>query len=177
MERSVTPVKTNMIYILEGADGTGKSTLAAAIAKQTNAVVLHQTYNKTWNMKVYLQEIMSEAQTLAHHGINIVLDRWAPSEIIYGNAFRKGPSFDVEKMIDKYVRDPNIVWIYCYNDKAVENHMDNANKREEMFPDISDVVLRYEEYIEESGLPWVKYSYDVFGTDKFVKEVTNERPN
>lgn len=164
-----------MIYILEGADGTGKSTLANEIAKQKHGQVLHPYYDKTWNMEKYHIAFIESAILFANEGIPVILDRWAPSEFVYGDVFRNGPSFDTSKLIEKY-QDLITEWIYCRNDNAIENHLKNKETREEMFDDMSQVVTKFDYYIEYTSnnwlhIPWKIYDFDKVNMKQFVKDL------
>lgn len=82
-----------MITIVEGCDGTGKTTFAKTLAMRDNLTYLHADKPKTdqW-YKEYLQPINST---------NMVLDRWHLGEIvwpeIYGriSLFSDPESFDI----------------------------------------------------------------------------------
>ena len=68
-----------MIYILEGADGTGKTTLARKILDKTNGHYLHSTYDRYWDIQDYHQQIAESAISLDIYQ-DVVIDRWALSE-------------------------------------------------------------------------------------------------
>ena len=158
-----------MIYVLEGPDGTGKSTLAKALAKETHAMVIHPYYNDQWEMKGYLTSIIKFAEDLNNQGINVVLDRWCISELIYGTIFRGGPAFDVPEMVAGY--GSGITWIYCRNDNAAANHLKNKKERDEMFADMTEVAELYDKFIEQSDLDWHVFDFDKINTDDFIAEV------
>lgn len=163
------------IYILEGPDGSGKSTLANAIAKATDGYVIHATYNKNWDMEVYHTILMKTARYLRYMGISVILDRWAPSEHVYGNVFRDGESYDTQKLIDKY--NFNLTWVYCTNDHIAENHLENKKKRDEMFDNMSDISKEFDKYVTNyQYLDWHVYNYYEKTAEEFLKEigVTND---
>jgi broad-specificity NMP kinase len=64
-----------MITIIEGVDGTGKTTYAKRLAKQTNAKYLHadKPTKQLW-YKEYLSPLKSQ---------NMVLDRWHLGELVW----------------------------------------------------------------------------------------------
>ena len=121
----------NKIYILEGPDGTGKSTLASEIVEQIKGHVSHCSYDKSWNIEEYHRSIIEVARKLAQYQ-PVVIDRWAPSEFVYGTVFRNNVSYNTSNLIERFF-DDNIVWIYCRNDDAVKNHKKNIKTRNEMF--------------------------------------------
>lgn len=161
-----------MIYILEGPDGTGKSTLAAEIAKQKDATVLHPYFNKKWDMQAYHTAFIQCAEQMNDNGIPVVLDRWTPSEEVYAKVFRSGAAYDTDAMIDYYYPLLPIVWIYCRNDNAVENHLRNKAEREEMFDSMEKIVEEFDKYVENhQHLNWIVYDYDKVDMEEFVRKL------
>lgn len=164
------------LYILEGADGTGKSTLANAIAEETKGHVLHCSYDKTWNIEDYHCLVMKSAKELVNYQ-SVVIDRWAPSEYVYGHVFRGKPSYDTSLIIEKFI-SKDMVWIYCKSDDAVENHKKNINIRDEMFDDMTKVTKEFDEYVHYTSnnwvhIPWVEYDFDKVNMKSFVKEIVS----
>ena len=158
------------LYILEGADGSGKSSLAKKIARETGGNVLHQTYDKDWNMEEYHEDVIEAAVQLSRYQ-PVILDRWAPSEYIYSKVFRQGETYDTQALIDLWNNEVSIRWIYCRSDKAIENHKRRAATGKEMFDDNERVVAEYDKYVKDSYLPWVTYDYEKNNIYEFFKEV------
>jgi thymidylate kinase len=159
------------VYIIEGPDGVGKSTLAKEIAKQKNAHVIHSSFNKSWDIKDYHIKLMTHAKNLEKSGIPIVLDRWAPSEQVYGDVFRGGPRYGIMTLIRRY--NKNITWIYCRNDNTIKNHLKHLDERHEMFDDMTIVVARFDKFIKETQeeLNWITYDYDKNNKKEFVEDL------
>lgn len=92
---------TYPIFVLEGPDCGGKTTLAEVLAKKCGAKRLHATYRFKGRMHLYhlaqFRLALKTAQTRP-----VVMDRWWPSEIAYGNTYRSGPepNFDYEFFIE-----------------------------------------------------------------------------
>lgn len=161
----------NKIWILEGPDGVGKTTLANEIADQTKGHVLHCSYDQSWNMQDYFSTIMNTAELLAVYQ-DVIIDRWAPSEWVYGNVFRGAAAFDVFDYIKPYASDKNIKWIMCKNVNAVANHIQNQKIRPEMFNDMTDVVANFSLFESDTPeLGWIDYDYDKVDMKEFVKEL------
>lgn len=159
------------IYILEGPDGTGKSTLAEALQRETKGHLLHLTFNKDWNMQEYYDSIDTVLLHLTQYQ-DVIIDRWIPSEVVYGSVFRGGTKVDVEGFMNEMAWYKDVKWIYCWNEKAIENHLKNKEVRKEMFDDMTDVVNTFEGYIAASDLPWIKYNFNHVELSSFVKEIT-----
>lgn len=77
-----------MLFVLEGCDGTGKTTAAKKLAEVFNAEIIHCTA-QTPNTYEYFKEIIEEADKR-----NIVADRFCYGQFVYQN-----PS---ERPLDSY---------------------------------------------------------------------------
>lgn len=166
-----------MIYILEGPDGVGKTTLARAIQDKTKGHILHCTWKEEFNMEDYFTDILDAAIELEPYQ-DVVIDRWAPSEWVYGHVFRGGPAFDVFDFIKEKVLDENIPvkWIMCRNNNAVLNHKKNMKEREEMFEDMTDVVANFMLFENDTPeLNWVEYNFDKVKMEDWVDEHITRR--
>lgn len=165
-----------MIYVIEGADGTGKSTLAEKIAQKLNGQVIHCIYRSDIDMYQYHSMVMHFAISL---GIPVILDRWAPSENVYGSVFRNGESYDVDGLIQFFLdRAPGrIKWVYCTNKNVVENHKRNMQQRHELYDDMTLIDDAYDRFVRRhSQLDWFIYDFDNTDTDVFIETLTRQEP-
>ncbi len=161
------------IIILEGPDGTGKTTLANRIAERTKGSILHSTYRKGMKVDDYHFAVAQAAFLIASEGDTVVIDRWAPSERIYGTVFRGGESYSTDQFIDNLLASTPvpIKWVYCRNDHAVENHLKNKENRDEMFDDMTEVARLFDEYVKNSDLDWIEYDFNKVKVGDFVDEL------
>jgi broad-specificity NMP kinase len=75
-----------MITIIEGSDGTGKTTFARKLADQRNADYLHASHPTSSNwVEEYIRPIKSH---------NLVLDRWHVGEIVWPFIYGRSSLFD-----------------------------------------------------------------------------------
>lgn len=163
------------IYILEGVDGTGKTTLAEALAAKTKGHILHSSYDKEWNMEQYHTDIIESAIILAQYQ-PVIIDRWAPSEFVYGQVFRGGSSYDTGKLIEDFFESIQY-WIYCRSDNAVENHLKNKEQRIEMYEDMAKTIDSFDDYVQYTShnwvhIPWKEYDFSKVNIKEFVESIT-----
>lgn len=172
-----------MIYILEGPDGVGKTTLARAIQDKTKGHLLHASFNKDWDIEMYHLQLIDTALELDQYQ-DVIIDRWTPSEAVYGKVFRGSESYNTDRFLENISDRSNLVnpsvakWIYCRNDKAVENHLKNKEERTEMFDDMTKIVEGFDKYMTKSkklGYPWIEYDFDKVDMNSFVEEVCKSR--
>jgi thymidylate kinase len=166
-----------VIYVLEGADGTGKSTLANEIAAQKKTSVIHSYFDPSWDIRHHHMDMLDAALKVSKWR-PVVLDRWAHSELVYGTVFRGNPGYDVQQAIKKLNNRDDIVWIICENDNTIQNHLRNRELRNEMFDDMSDVVLMFRSIVRaeefDGTRKWIHYDFDKVDMTEFVKELPGE---
>jgi thymidylate kinase len=158
------------MVIIEGADGTGKTTLAHGIAKWLDAQYIHCSYHPSWDIETYHRHVLHFAGKLEEQSsVEVVIDRWAISEAAYGNAYRSKPAYDTKALHDEAMRAYNPTLIYCHNNQAIENHKTRLFERDEMFEDISPVVEQYENIMASGDYAsYIPYDYTNMDMSKFI---------
>lgn len=164
------------IYILEGPDGSGKTTLAQAIGGH----YIHCTYNDIVknDMPNYMLHVMKAATHLSYHS-HVVIDRWVMSESVYCNVYRNGNTdFDKESRENYYgyAIDHNAIFIHCKpeNKKQYLESFDTLKMdRTEMYMDGMDRV--YEEYAVQMGE--TSEQLDPYFYDRFKHRALNYAEN
>jgi hypothetical protein len=103
------------IFVIEGPDNSGKTTLANQLMAKTNAHYLHATYKFKGRMMLYHIALLRKAVRIAETR-PVVLDRWFPSELVYGNVYRNGPEPEYHPNwmgLQWYARHLGISFTYC----------------------------------------------------------------
>lgn len=113
------------LVILEGADGVGKSTLGRHLAKQYDGFYFHATATKSLipAMRDYQQNLLENVQENVAAGRTVVLDRFWPSELVYGTVFRpENPyGFSYTELEDACSK-LGAIYICCFSSTAIERH-------------------------------------------------------
>lgn len=136
------------IYVLEGADASGKSTLANYIIGQKKSAYIHATYYAGMEVKKHHETIVEASLLLAKDGNDVVIDRLCFSEYAYGKVFRDGQSYDVKEFWDKFIKAANdsnidIKLVLCR--PQVSNF--GEEDREEMFDSMVGINEAYDEIL------------------------------
>lgn len=137
------------LIILEGADCTGKTTLAKFIARRREAMYFHAIGAKTLHagMVEYHHNILESAEVAMNVcGLDVVLDRHWPSEVIYGDVMRPGMHARINYPAQEFfakVQKLGGQYIFCFSDNAKKNQLDRESDRYN-HKDYAEIYERYE---------------------------------
>jgi hypothetical protein len=136
--------KIRGIILLEGADCSGKTTLARHLVDAYGARYLHgRVFKDMWRSHVAMVRL---ALRWADEGL-VVIDRLWLSELIYGQIYRGGPSYDLgARCLDRVLQRTGTVTVLCApRDQRAQlvRHADRAALGGEAFTKIQDVVALY----------------------------------
>jgi len=138
-----------MITILEGVDGTGKTSHANWLAKETGAKVIHAgipTHGHWWNE--YITSIMDEDEDQC-----LILDRWHLGEMIWPkifgreSLFQKNSSFilchntllELGATIKVVYRNPDSIAATLMM-RGEQDQIENVLKAQDMFLDLAATI-------------------------------------
>lgn len=152
-----------MIVLIEGPDGSGKTTIAKILSKQFNLPYVHGTYTDPSTFKFYNEQL---AVTKA------VIDRSFISELIYSKVLGRKPrinKFEADALLR--VVEEKCLLIYC--DASYELIVDRAFARGEDFVNQEQLKTIYNEYEEYFAKTSVSYlSARTYFCNEFVKRLT-----
>ena len=160
-----------MIYILIGADGSGKTTTAQKFMDKYKASYIHATYNKNMDVFKHHENIMNFVAEESQWQ-DFVVDRFSPCEYAYGNVYRDGESFDtVELMRQLYSKAKDKpVLIYC---NPTQNKY-GIDGREEMFENkTTELNKYYKEWLDKAGLPYLEYDWQSETFEELEKRISD----
>jgi hypothetical protein len=140
-----------MIIVLEGPDGSGKTTLAKYFQEYYNAIYLHTTYRFRKYHDIYQKAIIRIALTKAIMNDRlVVIDRWWISEAIYGEVFRQGSTWpNLGEKLDEVLRFFGGLYIFCLPDnfiKYMSLYKKLIDTRTEMYPNMESMANIYSLY-------------------------------
>jgi nicotinamide riboside kinase len=109
------------LVVLEGANATGKSSLAEELRRRFDAVVMHQTYRFRDRIFDYHTAVLHRALELSKTRL-VVLDRLWMSEEVYAHVYRQGTPWPHQgRFVERVLRKAGAVTIVCvaYDDDAL----------------------------------------------------------
>lgn len=106
-----------MIIIIEGPDGSGKTTLAEKLHKQTKYPIVHMGQPKTDEEKKLM---LGEYLQTVRNGKNMIFDRCWYSEMVYGPIMRGSSaiSYPDMYMLEEQLAKAGAIIIYATGPKA-----------------------------------------------------------
>lgn len=174
------PVFAPNLIILEGADGVGKSTLGRALALHLGGFYFHATATKSLipAMRDYQVNLMENIEENAATGRCIVMDRFWPSELIYGAIFRPDNPHgfshqEMEARCDKL----NAIYVCCFSDTAIARHEAGHKDPKHPYDDTSfrKLYAMYEAFYEDNREhpDFLRYHMETDGLDvpKFAEKI------
>jgi hypothetical protein len=173
------------IIVIDGCDGTGKTTLAKAICDRFDGVYIHNTYRWPTKMPLYHTAALHRALKLARTRL-VVIDRLWMSEAIYADVYRGGsPWPHMGRTMDRIIRKVGGVYILTQSPKGHKEKFEQLKtEREEMYDNVDEVRRRYQllfeggfaghdrDYVQQLSVFGMRlrddvlaYRYDVEGRD------------
>lgn len=156
-------------FIIDGPDGTGKTTLGNILSKIYNIPLVHLTYYEDIEKH---QEQFDQAADLVKRPV--ILDRYIFSEIAYRNVYRPNEIGiqNIDKMQNFILNNDNIDIIIALpenKEKWLENFKILEQNREEMYSS-EKMGQIYDEYYKI----WqnIRYNKNVFRYDMFENLLT-----
>ena len=133
-----------MIILLEGSDGTGKTTLAKAICKKLNAHYIHATYRFKDKMFTYHTALLNRAvKLIIKTNRPVVIDRLWASEAVYAEVFRGGSEWGLMgRFMERVINKMGGIHIFClvnnYNGYS-KKYVQLKSERTEMYDDADKI--------------------------------------
>lgn len=113
------------LYILEGPDCCGKTTLAKAFAwGRPRTAYFHSTASPALfpALMDYHQNILDNVKVNLENGLDVILDRFWPSEYVYGlNMFRPHSGYNPTQF-QKQVTELGGLYVFCFSSTGLKEY-------------------------------------------------------
>lgn len=159
------------VFVVEGPDGSGKTTLCQELVRQTGARYYHLTYRFKDRMNLYHAAALELALRWSDER-PVILDRWWPSEIIYADVYRGGSRWrSWSRFLDRVTTHHGFTYVFCIpsdEEKYSARYRDLQASRTEMYEHSMEKVRRkYVEMFSRRGSrdDWVLYDLDTDGNN------------
>jgi predicted HAD superfamily Cof-like phosphohydrolase/nicotinamide riboside kinase len=134
--------KPTGIIVLEGPDGTGKTTLGEKLAKEYNGHYMHLTWSKEINerMSSYVLDNLYEAIQRSKNQL-VIIDRLHISEVVYAEVFRTGSTLGGQfvSAVTEKLDEVGATTVFCVSDSLreyVKRYEKLLTEREEMYTSV-----------------------------------------
>lgn len=151
-----------MLVVLEGCDGTGKTTLAKFLSKLLNADIVHCTA-ETPNDYDFFNDIISAAMTR-----NIIADRFCYGQFVYQKEEERHITREELHRLEARMLDADgKVVLVTAPEELVMRRLEARGETTRIR--VPELLTRFEWLMEESILPVIQYDANFVGT-KLEKE-------
>lgn len=170
-------INYNTVFIVDGPDCTGKTTLCNKLSEKYNIPYYHLTYYS--DKKKHEQQFIDIFDKIKNNE-SFIVDRYIMSEIVYADVYRESKYFDTDLLINtlsNFIHNKNLIRIFTIpkdKEKFINFFEGKTEEREEMYFEGMDKVYdKYKEYLEQFDEIPVNYQiYDLFDEklDEFVEK-------
>lgn len=124
---------TYPLIVLEGPDGSGKTTLAKALQEKLGGTYIHLTYRFKGRMFDYHTAAIEQCLRHLQTG-PVILDRWWASEMVYARAFRGKTEFDMGgRMLDRVGLKHGVQYVLCLPESRRDYASHHQNTKEDRY--------------------------------------------
>ena len=126
------------LVVLEGVDGSGKTVLAKTLIEMNGGgYYIHATYRHKSKMSLYHMAILKRAIPHLSRGELVIIDRWWPSEYVYGTVYR-GQTEPVSnlRILHRLALRYGVTYVLCHRESresAMTNFAMLKQNRTEMY--------------------------------------------
>ena len=146
------------VIIFEGADRSGKSSIAKALSAELNIPIYKSQRNKHfWDPIVNIHYFTeSVTQFIEQTEVSVILDRWMPSDYMYSKLFDRDISYRKIWELDERFSKLNTLLIICYKEPKyyVEDTEDFEFVNKTMYTQMTNL---YKEYQDQSKIKNILY--------------------
>ena len=140
-----------MLIVLEGCDGSGKSSLADLLAQLYNAEVIHAT-RETPNDMEWFSKIMDVARNR-----NIIMDRAFWGQFVYQKPNERKLSFSDLNSLEHRLAEEGGKLVYVYSpDRVITRRLNNRNEVPSL--PVKSILRKYKDMCKYARCPVIWYN-------------------
>ena len=140
-----------MLIVLEGCDGSGKSSLADLLAQLYNAEVIHAT-RETPNDMEWFSKIMDVARNR-----NIIMDRAFWGQFVYQKPNERKLSFNDLNSLEHRLAEEDGKLVYVYSpDRVITRRLNNRNEVPSL--PVKSILRKYKDMCKYARCPVIWYN-------------------
>lgn len=156
-----------MIIILEGPDGSGKTTLANKLTEDLGVTRYHVGHVPGKQFLRYLNIALDGPK-------HVVFDRFHISEMVYSTLFRESPSLSIHQFfaLEEVLTDMDARLIHCTatNGTLVERHLARGDQDVKALR-LAEQSAAFHYWTEASYLPTVTWTTSNMSQDALIERV------
>lgn len=142
-----------MKIILEGCDGTGKTTLAKLLANKYGLDICHCTQHDPGDYEFYRQTLRKG---------NVVWDRHTIGELIYPNIFGRKQKIGGEdaRLLMHYAKEEGVkVFVLTADKDTIRRRLnERGNEDKRIYNNIGNIDTQFRFYAKQFGIPIIDTS-------------------
>jgi thymidylate kinase len=157
-----------MIYVIDGVDASGKTTLAKCMAEKLDCTYIHHTFNTQWSQRELFEHHLDFLMSY-NRDQHLVIDRSWASCVIYGRVFRGNGNEIAVHLVERLLNTLGCTNIFALPERikweALFHKM--CEEREEMYVDDFDKLVEvYDGYFHlccgnQAGCVTGDYGHDI----------------
>lgn len=142
-----------MKIILEGCDGTGKTTLAKILADRYGLDICHCTQDDPGDYEFYRQTLRKE---------NVIWDRHTLGELVYPRVFGRKPKIGPEdaRLLMHYAKESDVkVFVLTTDIESIHNRIDARGDEDiRVHDNLAEINRKFRLYATEFRIPIIDTS-------------------
>ena len=138
-----------MIIVFEGHDRSGKSSISRALSEKLHTTRFKmERVDRFWDPHINLRYVVDGLlQLFEQTKMPIIIDRWIPSDYVYGKLFNRDVNQATLDKYDERMVKLNTLYIHCFKDVS-EFIVDEEDKDLHTPADYPRMIEYYNEYFK-----------------------------
>jgi len=158
------------VFILEGCDAVGKSTLSTALSQKLNMSVYH---GSSFEASKSSNEVLFNSFLKYTDMDDIIIDRYTYSNLVYATLYKDYSIITYEQLerIEGLIKDKAVL-VYLYADsETIKDRLSNRGDDYVKANMIDSILSEYEKVLSKSQLFKMKFDTNKLTTEQIVRKL------